>query len=104
MNPENLNSERNEIRRLQKALRLNQPLATAYYMKEELRELWEQEDSEAAQAHLMDWIIQAEASGIRMLKQFAKTLRLHAFGYTGLLRLSNINRALLKERITRSRP
>ena len=80
MNPENLNSERNEIRRLQKALRLNQPLATAYYMKEELRELWEQEDSEAAQAHLMDWIIQAEASGIRMLKQFAKTLRLHAFG------------------------
>ena len=81
MNPENLNSERNEIRRLQKALRLNQPLATAYYMKEELRELWEQEDSEAAQAPPDGFgSFKRRASGIRMLKQFAKTLRLHAFG------------------------
>ena len=32
-NPENLNENRNEPQRLQEALRLNQPLATAYYMK-----------------------------------------------------------------------
>ncbi len=80
MNPENLNSDSSGLKRLEKALRLNQPLSTAYYMREELREVWEQEDGEAAQAHLMDWIFQAEASGVRMLKKFAQTLRLHAFG------------------------
>lgn len=29
---------------------------------------------------LMDWIIHAESTGIRILKQFAKTLRFHARG------------------------
>jgi len=33
-NPENLDDEKDEYRRLQAALELNQPLATAYYMKE----------------------------------------------------------------------
>ena len=53
-------------------------LATAYYLKEELNEVWEQEDEESAQALLMEWILYAEASGIRMLQAFSKTLRLHA--------------------------
>lgn len=44
-----------------------------------MAEVWEQEDQETAQAFLMDWIRQAEASGIRMLIQFAKTMRLHAW-------------------------
>jgi transposase len=78
--PQNLDARRNEPARLEEALRLNQPLATAYYLKEDLAELWEQEDREAAQAFLMDWIIQAETSGIRMLIQFARTLRIHAQG------------------------
>ena len=30
--------------RLQEALRLNEPLAMAYYLKEELNEIWEQDD------------------------------------------------------------
>ena len=62
------------------ALRLNQPLATAYYLKEDLAEVWEQEDRDAAQAFLLDWIAHAETSGIRMLTQFARTLRIHAQG------------------------
>ena len=78
--PENLDASRNERARLEEALRLNQPLATAYYLKEDLAEVWEQEDREAAQAFLLDWIAQAETSGIRMLLQFAKTLRIHAQG------------------------
>jgi transposase len=41
--------------------------------------VWEQEDEHEARAVLLDWIAQAEASGIRMLIQFAKTLRLHAW-------------------------
>jgi hypothetical protein len=33
-NPENLNGEKGEQSRLQEALKLNQPLATAYYLKD----------------------------------------------------------------------
>jgi transposase len=78
--PENLDPARNEPKRLQEALRLNEPLATAYYLKDELNEVWEQEDQETAQALLLDWITYAESTGIRMLQSFAKTLRLHARG------------------------
>jgi transposase len=78
--PENLDPSRKEPERLREALRLNQPLATAYYLKEELHEIWEQDDQETAQALLMDWIAYAESTGIRMLKQFANTLRFHAWG------------------------
>jgi transposase len=78
--PENLDPKHNEPARLEEALRLNRPLATAYYLKEDLAEVWEQEDQETAQAFLLDWIAQAESSGIRMLIQFAKTLRFHAWG------------------------
>ena len=46
--PENLDPSRKEPKRLQEALRLNEPLATAYYLKEELNEIWEQEDEQAA--------------------------------------------------------
>lgn len=78
--PENLDPKRNEPARLQDALRLNQPLATAYYLKEQLGEVWEQEDEQEARVFLLDWIAQAECSGIRMLINFAKTLRSHAWG------------------------
>jgi transposase len=77
--PENRDPKHNERARLDEALKLNQPLATAYYLKEQLTEVWEQEDEHEARAVLLDWIAQAEASGIRMLIQFAKTLRLHAW-------------------------
>jgi transposase len=73
-NPEHLDNQKDERKRLEEALRLNQPLATAYYMKEDLRRFWCQEDKNAARKFLQDWIRRAMASGIRMLKQFAKTL------------------------------
>jgi transposase len=78
--PENLDASRREPERLDEALRLNEPLAMAYHLKEELNEIWEQEDEETAQALLMDWIVYAESSGIRMLQKFARTLRIHALG------------------------
>jgi transposase len=78
--PENLDPKRHEPQRLREALRLNEPLATAYYLKEELNEVWEQDDQEAAEALLLDWITYAESTGIRMLQDFAKTLRAHAWG------------------------
>jgi len=78
--PENLDASRREPERLREALRLNEPLAIAYQLKEELNEIWEQDDQETAQALLMDWIVYAESTGIHTLKQFAKTLRFHAWG------------------------
>jgi transposase len=77
---ENLDASRREPERLRQALRLNEPLAIAYHLKDELNEIWEQDDQEMAQALMMDWIVYAESTGIRMLQQFAKTLRFHAFG------------------------
>ena len=79
-NPENLDESRNERARLDEALRLNKPLATAYYLKEDLRQFWAQPDKAAAAAFLADWIARAEASGVRMLQKFAKTLAAHRAG------------------------
>lgn len=79
-NPENLDDSKNERERLAEALELNESLFTAYSLKDDLREVWEQDDQDAAQVFLLDWIARAEASGIRMLIGFAKTLRIHALG------------------------
>ena len=79
-NPENLDPERSERERLDEALRLNQPLATAYYMKEDLRQIWEQRDKATATLVLEDWIRRADQSGIKMLNQFAATLGAHRTG------------------------
>jgi transposase len=79
-NPENLDEERDERKRLEKALALNKPLATVYYMKEDLRQIWDQKDKPAAEVFLDDWIARARCSGIRMLQQFAVTLGAHRTG------------------------
>lgn len=79
-NPENLDEGRNELERLLQALRLNQPLAIAYYLKEDLRQIWQQPDKRTARRVLQDWLARARASGIRMLLQFADTLEQHQEG------------------------
>ena len=79
-NPENLDPARDEPARLEEALRLNAPLATAYYLKEDLRQLWEQPHKLAAENFLIRWYERALASGIRVLQQFARTLAAHKFG------------------------
>jgi len=73
-NPENLDDTRDEPKRLREALKLNEPLATAYYMKEDLRRVWEQSSKQAARRVFTAWIRRAETSGIRMLIQMAHTL------------------------------
>jgi len=80
MNPENLDETRSEQHRLQEALDLNRPLAIAYYLKEDLRQFWEQKSYQAASRFLTDWCARAEASGIRLLQTFANTLRAHRSG------------------------
>ena len=78
--PEHLDEERREPERLQQALELNQSLATAYYLKEDLQSLWEEPTKEAAGRFLDAWILDAESSGIRVLKTFARTLARYRSG------------------------
>ena len=79
-NRENLDAAKDEKKRLEEALTLNRPLATAYYMKEDLRRFWEQPGKRFATNFLDGWIRRAVASGIRMLQQIAKTLALYRSG------------------------
>jgi transposase len=79
-NPENLSKQKNERARLEEALLLNRPLAMAYYLKEDLRQLWEQKNKREAGTFLDDWIERAANGGVRMLMQFAKTLQTHRRG------------------------
>ena len=79
-NPENLDPKKKERQRLERALRLNEPLAVVYYMKEDLRQIWLQPNQSAARLFLEDWLARARVSGIRMLEQFADTLEQHQEG------------------------
>lgn len=79
-NPENLDEGRDEIDRLAAALDLNTPLTIAYYMKDDLRQIWNQRNKAQARRVLDDWIRRAETSGINMLERFAVTMREHSEG------------------------
>ena len=79
-NPDNLRQEHDEKGRLEAALQLNKPLATAYYLKEDLRQLWSQKNKDSATTFLDDWIGRARSAGIKMLNKFAATLSRHRDG------------------------
>jgi transposase len=77
---ENLDEKRDEKKKLEEALALNKSLATAYYLKEDLRQFWEQPGKKFGTLFLDGWIKRAEASGIRILQEMAKTLAAHRSG------------------------
>jgi transposase len=78
---ENLETKEKSVERLRQALEVNRPLATVYYMKEDLRQVWSWVgDKQAAEWHLRSWIEMARNSGIIMLLKFAKTLERHLEG------------------------
>jgi transposase len=77
-NPQNL--VREQIPKLDEALRLNEPLLLGWYMKEELRELWSQTSRDQMEAFLKDWCDKASQTGIGQILKMAKTLRTHASG------------------------
>ncbi len=79
-NPENLDPVKGEPGRLRQALRLNESLAIAYYLPEDLRQIWEQLGKFPARMKLLDWYHQAMESGVRVLQDFARTLLIHANG------------------------
>jgi len=77
---EKLEKKPEKADRLIQALEINRPLATVYYMKEDLRQVWSWSDKETAEWHLKSWIEMAQSSGITMLTKFAKTLEKHFEG------------------------
>lgn len=95
------NLEKDAAKRLERSLEINQPLQCAYLLKEELGELWQQDDGRRAWAFLREWAAKATASGIRQLQAMAKTLLRHAKGilsfyHTGLTsaKMEGINRKI----------
>lgn len=79
-NPENLDETKNELERLNAALALNVPLAIAYYLKEDLRQIWRQPNKRTARQVLTEWLAKARASGVGILRRFADTLEEHKEG------------------------
>ncbi len=78
--PQNLDESRDEKARLEEALELNESLAVAYYLKEDLRQLWEQPHRTAARNFVTSWYSRAMESGIAAMQQFARTLAGGLFG------------------------
>jgi len=74
--PDNLKDNSNERQRLEHALEINKPLSIAYYLKEDLAQIWRQESKEEAEAWLNEWASKAQASGVNILQKFAKKLLL----------------------------
>jgi transposase len=66
--------------RLNRLLEINQPLNTAYILKEELRELWSCTSLKEAEQYLNDWLKKAWASGVTFIKKFATMLASHRVG------------------------
>lgn len=63
--------------RLANALNMNEPLMKAYYLKEDLREIWRQPCKEDAKRAVDDWLGQAFDSKIQPLVKMAQTIRAH---------------------------
>lgn len=79
-NSEQTRSDKDAKDRLEQALAINKELAQAYYLKEELREIWCQIDKQSAERQLMDWVHKARSTTIEVLKKMAATLLAHRFG------------------------
>ena len=65
---------------LDNALAMNEPLSKAYYLNEQLREIWLQISKEEAESVLDDWVKQARKSKIPHLMRIAATLLAHRRG------------------------
>ena len=76
------NLKDDQLPKLEKALKLNEPLSVAWYLKEELSLLWAQPSYAAMKQFLRQWCDRAMGTGIHQLAQMAKTLLTH---WTGVL-------------------
>ena len=77
-NPKNLTGD--QIPKLDEALHLNEPLLLGWYLKEELRERWNQTPRKQMEAFRKDWGDKTGQTGIGQMLKRVKTLRIHASG------------------------
>ena len=54
---------------------MNEPLSKAYYLKEQLRQIWMQPVKAMGECVFDDWVRQAEQSKIPQLQKMAVTMR-----------------------------
>lgn len=66
--------------RLDNALAMNEPLSKAYYLKEQLREIWMQPMKSMAEDVFDDWVRMAEQSKIPQLTKMAVTMKAYRRG------------------------
>ena len=72
--------------RLDALMALNEPLYTAYLLKEQLRMFWAMGDEETAQAVLTNWLAEARASGLAHFLRLAQTIEEHLSGLLAYFR------------------
>ena len=66
--------------RLDNALAMNEPLSKAYYLKEQLRQIWMQPVKSMGEDVFDDWVRQAEQSKIPQLQKMAVIMRVYKTG------------------------
>lgn len=68
--------ERGGSKKLDNALTLNQPLSQAYYLKEDLREVYRQINRVEAEKKINEWIHMAKSTGIKQLITMADNIQI----------------------------
>ena len=66
--------------RLDNALDMNKPLSQAYYLKEQLGEIWMQPNKQVAEKVMLDWVKQAQESKVSQLMKMAVTIMAYRTG------------------------
>jgi transposase len=75
-----INLKEDQLPKLERALKLNEPLSQGWYLKEELSLLWEQDSYAEMNQFLSQWCDRARQTGVRQLQKMAKTLEVHRSG------------------------
>jgi transposase len=75
-----VNLSEDQLPRLERALKLNEPLSQGWYLKEELTLLWEQDSYAHMERFLGQWCDPANETGVKQLQKMAKTLQVHRSG------------------------
>ena len=74
------NLSEDQLPKLERALKLNEPLSQGWYLKEELGLLWEQSSYADMNRFLSQWCERARQTGVGQLQKMAKTLEVHRSG------------------------
>lgn len=78
-NNENVDSKKQKAL-LNEALSMNKPLSEAYYLKEDLRQLWCQRTYSAAKSYLTAWLKRAWGTCSKAIHKLANTIAAHRTG------------------------